>query len=51
MFDDFNYPPIMQFFLINLLFGSNEHKVAGKRNKVLKNSGSSKSVPMSKYEK
>ena len=31
-FDDFEYPPIVQFFLINLLFGPHELKVAGKRN-------------------
>ena len=31
-FDDFNYPPIMHFFLNNLLFGSHELKVVGKRN-------------------
>ena len=35
-FDDFNYPPIMQFFLTNLLFGSHENKVVGKRNEEVK---------------
>ena len=35
-FDDFNYPPILHFFLNNLLFGSHELKLVGKRNNEVK---------------